>query len=188
MKLLMAVFLACVLATTVAAQDGPVLVVASQKLNGGHYERAVMLATPFDGGHIGLILNRPSQSTMAMLFPQHAASAMVKDPVYFGGYTARSRLFALTRAKQAPSPKSIELAQGVWLMPESAFIDGMIETRPNEARYYVGIVAWAPGALTRELEAGEVTVRPVDHEKLFLPDTTHLYESLRPRITTRLAP
>lgn len=185
---LVALFLvaAMVLGSAALAQgarfDGPVLVVALEQLDGNLvYARSVMIAVPRpDGGHFGLILNKPSRFTMAQAFPDHGPSAAVRDPIYFGGPTAPQTVFAVTRADASPGRLSRELMPGIWLMTNAAVIDAFIEQTPNAARYYTGLVLWKPGELAEEVRRGLMVLRPVDPAKLFRPDTSTLYDELVP--------
>lgn len=158
--------------------DKPMLVVAAPALQ-GMYRGTVLLAAPFPpGGHVGVILNRPSKSSMAELFPDHPPSAAVTDPIYVGGPVNRAAIGALTRAESAPHPRSVELAPSVWLVLDAVVIDLIIESTPNAARYYAGFVVWRPGELAEELRRGYFVLRPVDQAKLFLKDTGQLWDEL----------
>ena len=64
-------------------------------------------------------------------------------------------------------------------------IDEIIETTPNEARYYVGYVAWRPGELKSELDRGLWSVLGADIDTVFRKDTEGLWEELLTR-TRRL--
>ncbi len=167
-------------ALRVDAQDKPVFVVASPALTGA-YRGTVMLARPVNGGHVGVILNRPSEYRLAQLFPDHPPSAAVTDPVYLGGPRLSQIISAMVRAEKAPHAKSLKLAPGIWLVFDAATVDLIIETTPNEARYYAGFVVWKPGELASEISQGMVLLRPFDPGKLFLPDTRHLHEELVPK-------
>lgn len=164
---------------TPVATDGPVLVVAAAELQ-GPYRGTVMLARPFGEGHVGFILNRPTSETLAAVFPEHAASKAVKEPIYFGGPTAMEQILALHRGG-AKSRHSLELMPGVWVEFQEIVIDAIIEAAPNEARYYVGYVVWRPGELEAEVKSGKMTLAPARAELLFLPDTRGLHERLAPK-------
>jgi putative AlgH/UPF0301 family transcriptional regulator len=58
-------------------------------------------------------------------------------------------------------------------------IDHVIETTPNEARYFVGYVGWRPGELKSEIERGLWTVQGADLETIFRKDTESLWEELQ---------
>lgn len=160
--------------------DKPVFVVALEKLEAGPYARAVMLAVPAQGGHVGVVLNKPSKVKMAEVFPDDAASQKVLGYVYFGGIEHANAVVAMVRAPAPPSAAALSLMPGVWLLHLAADVDQAIATRPNEARYYAGIVGWPPGQLAEEISKGFVAVVSADPEKLFLPDTSKLYEQLLP--------
>jgi putative AlgH/UPF0301 family transcriptional regulator len=57
-------------------------------------------------------------------------------------------------------------------------IDHVIETTPNEARYFVGYVGWRPGELRGEIDRGLWTVANADLELIFRKDTEGLWEEL----------
>jgi putative transcriptional regulator len=168
----------------VRAQDqadlqGRMFVVATEKLQ-GPYRGTVMLATDFMGGHIGVILNRPSSTTVFEAFPHFEPAKAVKEPIYFGGPEEDTALLALTRSATAPSPRAVELAAGVWLVFDKVIIDAIIEARPLEARYFVGFVLWRPGELAAEIRDSKFRVRAVQPGKIFLPDTSNLWQDLAP--------
>lgn len=175
--LLAVVMVAC---TAAIAQDAPTLVIALDKLDGDKvYARTVMFATPTgNGGHFGLILNRPTQHTMARVFPDHPPSAAVKENLYMGGPDFANVVFALARAKESPGAGSREIAPGLWLIIQADTIDAFIERTPNDARYFMGIVRWRPDELRDEVKGGAVMLRPLDVSRLFVPDTSKLYDEL----------
>lgn len=167
------------LALAQPALDKPMLVVATPALV-GPYRGTVILATPILGAHMGVILNRPTDVKLGDLFPEHPPSAAVTDPVYLGGPDERDALFALVRG-EAPDPSAISMGPGVWLVHRGDVVDAVIAAQGDRARYFVGMVAWKPGELARELSQGMFAQRPFDPAKLFLPDTQHLYEELAPK-------
>lgn len=175
-----ALFFALILVfATPAPALGQTFVVATPELQ-GPYKGAVLLAVPFEDGHIGVILNRPSELSLIELFPEHEPSRQVKDPVYLGGPERRLMLFAVVPGEQ-PHPTAIELMPGLWLVSHAETIDRVIEARPNEARYFAGFVAWRPGELEEEVKKGYFVLRPADKAKALQPDTSTLWEELRPK-------
>ena len=60
---------------------------------------AMLLVAPAPtGGHVGVILNRPTRRTLSSLFPEHEPSKKVVDPVYYGGPFSRGALVAILGA------------------------------------------------------------------------------------------
>lgn len=165
---------------------GPVFVAATQKLDGELYERTVIVVAPAPrGGHISVVLNRPSPIALAEIFPWHAPSREVLDPLYWGGTEMMEGVFAMTRIPPEPARGSIRLMLGAWLVMDAEAIDRIIETRPNEARYYVGLVFWAPGLLAEQIRRGSLALAPADERELFLADTSGLYDLVMQRAGAR---
>ncbi|MNC87389.1 hypothetical protein D3C83_31120 [compost metagenome] len=57
-------------------------------------------------------------------------------------------------------------------------IDQIIETTPNEARYFVGYVGWRPGELRNEIDRGIWSVLGADVDVVFRKDMDNLWEEL----------
>ena len=55
------------------------------RLRTGMLTALLLLAAPAANGmHVGIIVNRPTKLKLKALFPDHAPSSKVIDPVYFG--------------------------------------------------------------------------------------------------------
>ena len=115
------------------------------------YRQTVLIAAPApNGGHIGVILNRPTRRSLGSLFPEHEPSKQVLDPVYYGGPFSRGALVALVHADQSPGPGLGAAHEDLYLAFRANTIDHVIETTPNEARYFVGYVGWRRRAAQRD--------------------------------------
>jgi len=175
----------CALFGSAQAQSGDdeaVLLVAHPAFRDADYRQTVLIAAPGpNGGHIGVILNRPTKRSLYSLFPEHEPSKQVKEPVFYGGPFSRSALVALVRRDQNPGEGSVYLMKNLYLAVRVTTIDRIIETTPNAARYYVGYVAWQPGELTREIERGLWAVLGADIHTVFRKDTEGLWEELLTR-------
>ena len=172
--------LACAAGTAQAtAPPQAVMLVATERLAGSGYEETVLVATPLPGGeHVGFIINRPTKVKLAMLLPEHAASRKVVDPVYLGGPLLTESLFAL--ARRAPEGGDvIPLESGLVLAIDAVTVGRLIETMPNDARYFAGLVVWQAGELDDEIRAGAWEVRPADAGTVFHANPAGLWKELR---------
>lgn len=143
------------------------------------YRQTVLIAAPApNGGHVGVILNRPTRRSLGSLFPDHEPSKQVVEPVYYGGPFSRGALVALVRADSAPGAGSVLLMKNLYLAFRANTIDHVIETTPNEARYFVGYVGWRPGELKREIDRGLWSVTNAEVDTVFRKDTEGLWEEL----------
>jgi putative transcriptional regulator len=158
---------------------GALTLVASPQLLNPNYRGAVLLAVPIDNNrHVGVIVNRPTGRSLASLFPEHAPSKSVRDPVYFGGPMLRQAIFAVVRTDHSPGAGSIRMMKELFLATQGAVVDHIIEQTPNEARYYVGYVAWRPGELRLEIDRGLWFVLEPDADLVFRKDPGGLWEEL----------
>ena len=160
-------------------QDDAIILVAHPAFRDLEYRQTVLIAAPApNGGHVGVILNRPTRRSLGSLFPEHEPSKKVAEPVYYGGPFSRGALVALVRGDNAPGAGSVLLMKNLYLAFRANTIDHVIETTPNEARYFVGYVGWRPGELRSEIDRGLWSVSNADLEVIFRKDTEGLWEEL----------
>jgi len=161
------------------SQEEAILLVAHPAFRDLEYRQTVVLAAPApNGGHVGVILNRPTKRSLGSLFPEHEPSKKVVDPVFYGGPFSRGALVALVRADHAPGAGSVLLMEHLYLAFRANTIDHVIETTPNEARYFVGYVGWRPGELKSEIDRGLWSVVNAEVDTIFRKDTDGLWEEL----------
>jgi putative transcriptional regulator len=162
-----------------AQEDEAVFLIAHPMFRDMDYRQTVLLAAPApNGGHVGVIINRPTRRSLGSLFPEHAPSKKVVDPVYYGGPFSRGALVALVKTEATPGTGSVQLMKNLYLAFRANIIDHVIEATPNAARYYVGYVGWRPGELRREIDRGLWSVLDADLEVVFRKDTEGLWEEL----------
>jgi putative transcriptional regulator len=171
----------CLLAGIAQAQDdAAVILVAHPAFRDLEYRQTVLVAAPApNGGHVGVIINRPTKRSLGSLFPEHEPSKKVVDPVYYGGPFSRGALVALVRTDTAPGAGSVMLMKNLYLAFRANTIDQVIESTPNEARYFVGYVGWRPGELKSEIDRGLWAVQDADLEMVFRKDTENLWDELQ---------
>ena len=163
-----------------AQEEGEaVLLVAHPAFRDLDYRQTVLIAAPGpNGGHVGVILNRPTRRSLGSLFPDHEPSKKVIDPVYYGGPFSRGALVALVRTDASPGAGTVALAKNLYMAFRANTIDQIIESKPNEARYYVGYVGWRPGELRGEIDRGLWSVLNADVETVFRKDMDGLWEEM----------
>ena len=187
MKKVLAASLLALAAGVAGAEDldKPRLLVASPQLE-GLYSRTALLVVPMQGQHVGFILNRATDLKLATLFPEHAPSAKVVDPVYFGGPEMVESIFAIVR--RDPGVPALHLFGDLFVTGNGSAVDRIIEQTPNDARYFVGFVGWQPEELAKELAAGYWLVTEPDAALLFRKDTGAMWEELMKRLDTPAKP
>ena len=171
--------LAACLPAWAQAEGEAVILIAHPAFRDLEYRQTVLIAAPApNGGHVGVILNRPTRRSLGSLFPEHEPSKKVADPVYYGGPFSRGALVALVRSDSAPGAGSVLLMKNLYLAFRANTIDHVIETTPNEARYFVGYVGWRPGELRSEIDRGLWSVQGAELDTIFRKDTEGLWDEL----------
>jgi putative transcriptional regulator len=133
----------------------PIILVAKPELRDKLYGSSILVVTPLGGDqHVGFIVNRPTSTSLATVFPEHGPSQKVVDPVYLGGPVGSQLIFAMVRRPDSPGANSLPVMPGLFVAFDAAVVDRIIESESDHARFMAGLVAWQPGELRAEIEAG----------------------------------
>ena len=161
----------------------PVMLVATPQLHHAVYGGSVILVFPVgEDRHIGFILNRPTERKLGELFPGHAPSQKIAGPVFFGGPAVSKMLFAIVNRNENPGGVSLELERGLFAIFDGATVDRVIESEPEHARFYTGLVTWQPGELAQEINRGLWYVGKPDAGVVLRKSTSGLWEELVSRL------
>ena len=176
----MLVLIICTTGVAPAADlSQPVTLVATTRLAGSIYDETVLVAAPLPSReHVGFILNRPTRIKLETLFPGHVPSRKVVEPVSLGGPMLSGLIVALTRKAPPKAGTTIPLRSGLVAVIDSEGVDRVIETTPNNARYFAGLVIWAPGELDQEIRDGAWNVRPASADLVFSANPAGLWKEL----------
>lgn len=187
MKFFLALIIALAAAAPAAAADvdAPLLLVAKRQLQDRLYGASILVARPIGGDqHIGFIVNRPTRVTLSDLFPTHAPSKRVADPVFLGGPISSESIFALVQTTKNPGGRSVKLLDNLFAVIDGKLVDDVIEKEPTQARFVAGLVAWRSGELTEEIRRGAWHVFSADAH-LVLRKPEGLWEELVRRAELR---
>jgi putative transcriptional regulator len=174
----------CALLAPLAAGAAPdtdqtVLLVAQRELQSEIFGASILIVKPTaDGGHIGIIINRPTTAKLGDLFPEDEASKKVADPLYLGGPEGYNRVFALVDRKDSAGKDALPLMPGVFLVADGKAVDRVIEADPEHARFFLGLVSWTPGQLEDEIDRGMWYVDEPDAKLILEKKTDGLWEEL----------
>jgi putative transcriptional regulator len=159
-----------------------VILVAKRELQDRIYGASILLARPIDAErHVGVIINKPTQTTLGTLFPAHAPSRKVVDPVFLGGPVGSEIIFALVQRKDSPGNRSLRIGPDLFLATDSRVVDQIIESEPSQARFFAGVVLWNAGELAEEVKRGLWFVQEPRSE-LVLQKPAGLWERLVDRL------
>jgi putative transcriptional regulator len=166
------------------SEDG-VILVAKRQLRDKMYGSTILVARPIGNDqHIGFIVNRPTKVTLGQLFPRHAPSQKVPDPVYLGGPISAESIFALVQTQRHPGGRSVQIMPGMFAVFDGKIVDDVIEHEAARARFVAGLVGWRAGELRDEVKRGAWFVLDAD-PKLVLRKPDGLWEELVRRAEQR---
>ena len=167
--------------------EAPVMLVAHPGLE-PPYGQTVLIAVPAGNTeHVGFILNRPLPKTVANLFPDDPAASNAVQQVHLGGPVMLNTMYAVVRQAQAGGGATIPLFEDVHLAVRADAIARIVRDAPNEARYFVGFVSWAPGELEQEIASGYWYVMRPQKDAVFREDAGDLWTDLVRRLRTPVA-
>ena len=157
----------------------PLILVATPQLRGEPYAGSVLIVTPVGvGQHIGLIINRPTPMRLSQMFPDHEPSRKVTEPVFLGGPENLEVLFVLVQRQRNEGANAIELTPGLYLEMERKNVDHAIENEHERARFFAGVVVWAPGELQAEIANDFWYVLDADAALVMRKSTAGLWREL----------
>lgn len=150
--------------------EGGSVLLSSPLLTDPNFKRSVVLVLEKDrnGGHLGLVLNRPLDLTLEEICDMPGAGGAMK--VYSGGPVDLQRIFWLhTLGEKLPG--SIEVLPGLYVGGD---YDTLIQAFSNGAdfkdkiRFFLGYSGWTAGQLSKEIDAGAwgVLRHPLDPNRL----------------------
>ena len=129
------------------------LLISEPLMEDSYFSRSAILVLdePEDGGHFGLILNKPTGMTLANLMPEWEEGKNI--PIYCGGPVDLQRMFLLhTLGEKLGS--NTEVLPGIYV---GADLDKIIEYIENggkadsNLRFFLGYCGWSPGQLKGEI-------------------------------------
>ena len=181
-RLLLAVVLALAGQVALAQEPGRgFFLVAKPSILDPNFQRTVILvANAPDGATLGVILNRPTQQSLATILPGNPTLAKFTDPLYFGGPVERVGLFAVFRANEVPG-QSFTVVDDLHLALHPATVEQLLLKPPEQVRFFTGYSGWAPGQLANELQRGDWWVFDADPDTVFRKDTATLWDELAHR-------
>lgn len=146
------------LSAVAAAEDEPgaFFLVASPRITDPNFRETVVLIiqhTPMMSR--GVIINRPLETPLARLTPDHESIEQAKQSVYFGGPVALPGLSFMFRSNQRPKG-SVHVIDDLYIDDNPVLLKDVLKRSgaAGRVRVYAGHAGWGPGQLQSEIEGG----------------------------------
>src|SRR3954467_13218023 len=127
------------------------LLIATPPLVDPNFRRTVVLLLEHtDEGAVGVVLNRPSETSVARAVPDLCAVVPADDPVFIGGPVSPGSVIALAEYRE---PEAIEETICGCIAPvEFGTQPQELVEQVSRARAFAGYAGWGPGQLEGEIE------------------------------------
>jgi putative transcriptional regulator len=151
----------------VESLKGQVLVAAADLVD-PNFHRAVVLVTEHgDDGALGVVLNRPAETTVAEAVPPLADLVDDDEPVYVGGPVEQGAVIVLAEFDD-PDDSAATIFDDIGFVSGDADLD-LVSTEIRRARVFAGYAGWSAGQLDAELEADGWIVAEATPDDVFGP-------------------
>ncbi|HEY5430621.1 MAG TPA: YqgE/AlgH family protein [Solirubrobacteraceae bacterium] len=155
------------------------LLIAGPGLADTNFWRTVVLIVEHsDEGALGLVLNRPSETTVGEAVSELEPLLDMDDPVYVGGPVQPTALIVLAEFER-PDEAALIAFQDVGVLANGVPENPDVGVRRGRA--FVGHSGWGPGQLDDELDRGDWILEPAQREDAFTASPFELWEAVLTR-------
>jgi putative transcriptional regulator len=160
------------------------LLIAGPSLLDPNFQRTVVLVVEHsDEGALGLVLNRPSETTVGEAVSELEEMLDFGEPLFIGGPVQQSSLIVLAEFEDADRAALIAF-EDIGVLGASDAGESPVQTgRPatRRGRAFAGHAGWGPGQLDSELERGDWFLEPAQREDAFSEHPDDLWQSVLTR-------
>ncbi|MGO9960753.1 MAG: YqgE/AlgH family protein [Solirubrobacteraceae bacterium] len=155
------------------------LLIATPGITDANFWRTVVLIVDHsDEGALGLVLNRPSETTVGDAVSELNRLLDPTDLLFVGGPVQPSALILLAEF-QRPDDAALIAFDDVGVLAGHAHDDP--DAGIGRARAFAGHAGWGPGQLDGELERGDWILDPAAREDAFTSEPLRLWQTVLTR-------
>lgn len=163
------------------------LIIASPRVMDPNFRRAVVLITEHsDAGAMGVVLNRPSDTTVDEVVPDLVPLVDGDELVHVGGPVAATSVVVLAEFDE-PGAAALLVDGDLGFVPAEAADRAAFADVLRRRRVFAGHAGWGPGQLEGELEEDAWIVEPPMREEIFTEDAAGLWAAVLRRKGRRYA-
>jgi len=154
--------------------QGQFLIASPHLADTNFYKGVVLMIKHDDEGAFGLILNRPTQNTVADLWKMVGEEEVLcAEPIFLGG-PVNGPLVALHKLKAAAEA---EVLPGIYFAAHKDELQKLVKQTSKPFRFFTGYAGWAGGQLEDELNAGGWLTSKAN-KKLIFSEADNLWEQV----------
>jgi putative transcriptional regulator len=158
---------------------GQLLVAGPGLLDPNFWRTVVLIVEHTEEGALGLVLNRPSETSVGEAVPQLGEMLDAQQQLFIGGPVQPSAVIVLAEFED-PTDAALLAFDDVGVLgtgPESEELSAGVRT----GRAFLGHAGWGPGQLDGELERGDWIVEPARLRDAFAEEPKELWSQVLTR-------
>jgi len=156
------------------------LLIAAPGLQDENFARTVIAVAHHDGdGALGIVLNRPSATTVVEAVPELEGLLPEQQVVHFGGPVHHEAIVVLAEFRD-PALAAYLVSERIGLVSDRVGIGGL-HAAAHRCRVYAGYAGWGPGQLESELEREDWILDVVHADDVFAENPDALWSAVLER-------
>ena len=155
------------------------LLIASPKIVDPNFRRVVVyMAEHTEEGAMGLVLNRPAETTVTEAVPDLEWLGSEEDaPVWVGGPVSPGSVIVLAEFED-PSTAALIVEGDLGFVPAEIDDRDAFAATVRRARVFAGHAGWGPGQLESELEEDSWIIEPAQRGDVFTAEAESLWSEV----------
>jgi putative transcriptional regulator len=158
---------------------GQLLLASPSLLDPNFVRTVVLIGVHNEDGAMGVVLNRPSEVTVAEAVPQLEPTVGSLDPVYVGGPVQPSSIVFLAEFED-PSPAGLLVVGRIGFPAPDTGLEDLSEATLR-GRVFAGYAGWGGGQLEAEVAGGDWISETAQPEDVFSEEPEELWSSVLTR-------
>jgi putative transcriptional regulator len=159
---------------------GQLLIAGPRLIDPNFFRTVVLVIEHSEDGAFGLVLNRPSETSVGEAVPELEMLIDSEEPLFIGGPVQPSTVITLARFADVEDAALAAFDDIGVLGTGGPPVEEMAD-RLLIARAYVGHSGWGPGQLEAELETGDWILDPARGDDVFSDSPRELWSSVLTR-------
>jgi putative transcriptional regulator len=149
--------------------ESGLFLIASPGMVDPNFAETVVLLIEYGGaGAMGLVINRPSEHSLASALPELESLQGRSDSLYVGGPVGTDRIVLLFRTANPP-PESAHVVHDIYVSASEIALKALLDREQSSEKFhaFAGHAGWAPGQLDSEMARGGWRLAEADAEIVF---------------------
>jgi putative transcriptional regulator len=158
---------------------GQLLIAGPPLVDPNFWRTVVLVVEHSDDGALGLVLNRPSETTVGEAVDELSELVGEDERLFIGGPVQPSAVIVLAHFED-PGDAALMAFDDVGVLGTTSGTEHL-SVGVRQARAFVGHAGWGPGQLDSELERDDWILEPAKLDDAFSKDPLELWSSVLTR-------